>query len=246
MHVNAKTFWLPKRGNAIEEYEDAAWPFDFFDAEVAEFKCAVADGATETSFAGLWAQLLVEGFAEKHPLKLLRERWNAEVRQKDLPWYAEEKLEKGAYAALAGLYLKKGRGKKNSYLMEATGDCCVFHVRDNEMISSFPMLRSEEFHNAPALICSHEDARVDAQMEKQSKKGEWKDGDTFFLLSDALACWALRREEELQDMTNVLQNIETHDDFCRLVDEERQSILEDRRAAMKNDHVTLLCVTVCT
>lgn len=246
MHVTAKTFWMPKRGNAIEEYEDAAFPFEHFDAEVVEFKCAVADGATETSFAGLWAQLLVEGFAEKHPLKALRERWNADVRQRDLPWYAEEKLEKGAYAALAGLHLKKGRGKKNSFSMEATGDCCVFHVRENQMIASFPMLRSEQFNNSPALICSHEDARVDAQMEKLSKKGEWKDGDTFFLLSDALACWALKREEDMQDVANVLQNIETQEDLMRLVEEERQSILEDGRAAMKNDDVTLLCVTVCS
>jgi hypothetical protein len=246
MHVTAKTFWLPKRGNSIDEYEDAAYPFEFFEAEVTEFKCAVADGATETSFAALWAQLLVEGFAQKHPLKEMRARWNADVRQRELPWYAEEKLEKGAYAALAGLYLKKGRGKKNPFSIDAIGDCCIFHVRENQMLSSFPMVRSQEFHNAPALICSHEDARVDAQMEKFSRKGEWKDGDSFFLLTDAIACWALRREEEMQDLTNVLQNIETQDDFCRLVDEERQSLLEDGRAAMKNDDVTLLCVTVCT
>ncbi len=92
MRVSGKLFWLPKNGNSLEEYEDAAYPCDeHFETEAIEFKCAVADGATETSFAGLWAKLLVEGYSEKTALAQLRERWNADVRQKDLPWYAEEK-----------------------------------------------------------------------------------------------------------------------------------------------------------
>lgn len=246
MRVEGRVFWLPKKGNSLEEYEDAAYPFENFNAEGNEFKCAVADGATETSFSGLWASLLVEGFAEKLALDSLRKRWNANVRQKDLPWYAEEKLEKGAYAALVGLHLKKGRGKKNAFMVEATGDCCVIHVRESEMLSSFPMVSSDQFNNSPALICSHEFPFVDAQMQKLTKKGEWQDGDTFVLLSDAIACWALRRHEELDDVANVLQNIETQEDLLRLVEEERLLISEDGRPAMKNDDVTFLSVTVCS
>lgn len=247
MRVSGKLFWLPKNGNSLEEYEDAAYPCDeHFETEVTEFRCAVADGATETSFAGLWAKLLVEGYSEKSALAQLRERWNADVRQKDLPWYAEEKLEKGAYAAVAGLHLRKGRGKKNIFTVEATGDCCVFHVRENTMLSSFPLSASEDFNNSPALICSHEDVAVDAAMKKMTQKGEWKDGDSFFLLSDAIACWALKRQEEMQDAANVLQNIETQEDLIHFVGEERRLVLEDGRPAMKNDDVTLLCVTVCS
>ena len=246
MRVTGKVFWMPKKGNSIEEYEDSAYPLDSFESEASEFKCAVADGATETSFAGFWAALLCEGFAENFELKELRQTWNTAVRQKELPWYAEEKLEKGAYAALVGLHLKKGRGKKNPFIVEATGDCCILHIRENQMLSSFPLSRSEEFNNSPALICSHEFPSVDAQMQKQTTKGEWKDGDTFFLLSDAFACWALKRQEELEDVANVLQNIETQDDLNRLVEEERQLILDDGRPAMKNDDVTFLCVTVCS
>lgn len=244
MHVTGKLFWMPKKGNSIEEYEDAAYPVESFEVEVPEFKCAVADGATETSFAGFWAALLCEGFAEGYAMKELRQTWNDAVRQKELPWYAEEKLEKGAYAALVGLHLKKPRGKKNPYVVEATGDCCILHVRENQVLSAFPISKSEDFNNSPALICSHEFASVDAQMQKHTTKGEWKDGDTFFLLSDALACWALKRQEELQDLANVLQNVETQEDLNRLVNEERQLILEDGRPSMKNDDVTLLCVTV--
>lgn len=246
MRVTGKVFWLPKKGNSIEEYEDAAYPFEDFSAEGNEFKCAVADGATETSFSGLWASLLVEGFAEKLALDSLRKRWNADVRQKDLPWYAEEKLEKGAFAALVGLHLKKGRGKKHAFIVEATGDCCVIHVRESHMLSSFPMVSSGEFNNSPALICSHAFPSVDAQMQKLIKKGEWQDGDTFFLLSDAIACWALRRHEELDDVANVLQNIESQEDLARLVEEERLLISPDGRPAMKNDDVTFLSVTVCS
>lgn len=245
MRVIGKVFWMPKKGNSIEEYEDSAFPLDSFETEVSEFKCAVADGATETSFAGFWAALLCEGYCENLELKELRKTWNEAVRQKELPWYAEEKMEKGAYAALLGLHLKKGRGKKNPFIVDATGDCCLLHVRENQLLSSFPIAKSEDFNNSPALICSHDFAAVDAQMQKMTLKGEWKDGDAFFLLSDALACWALKRQENFQDAADVLQNIETQEDLNRLVDEERQLILDDGRPAMKNDDVTLLCVTVC-
>ncbi len=47
------------------------------------------------------------------------------------------------------------------------------------MLSSFPLSAPEDFNNSPALICSHEDASVDAAMKKMTQKGEWKDGDSF-------------------------------------------------------------------
>src|SRR5262249_47193483 len=95
---------LGKRGNAAEDYEDAAAG----DAPGGRF--AVADGASEASFAALWARLLVEGFlaATGRPWRdlgwvgPLRGRWAAEVDGRPLPWYAEEKRELGAFATFLG------------------------------------------------------------------------------------------------------------------------------------------------
>jgi len=56
MMMFVQVFWLPKEGNTIEEYEDA------LAYSISERRFAVADGATESSFAERWAQSLVRGF----------------------------------------------------------------------------------------------------------------------------------------------------------------------------------------
>src|SRR5205809_929272 len=99
---------LPKRGHTEDEYEDA-WA-----ADPARGYFAVADGASETSFAGRWAQLLTEGFltAARPPdladwLTAPRRRWSAEVMGLELPWYAEMKREQGAFATLLGVGVRR-------------------------------------------------------------------------------------------------------------------------------------------
>ena len=51
-----KVFSCPKSGNSLEEYEDA-WAHRQTRTPVG-IRVAVADGATESSFAKLWAVLL--------------------------------------------------------------------------------------------------------------------------------------------------------------------------------------------
>src|SRR5262245_6886802 len=101
-----RTLWLPKRGNAVDEYEDASA------GDPARGRFAIADGATESAFAGIWARLLVEGFVRDdvphlgrwtHWLPPLQERLLTEVGGQEMPWYAESKLEEGAFATFLGL-----------------------------------------------------------------------------------------------------------------------------------------------
>ena len=56
MATASQTFWVVRRGHRPEEYEDA------FASDDAAGRYAVADGDTESCFAGLWARLLAEGF----------------------------------------------------------------------------------------------------------------------------------------------------------------------------------------
>ena len=62
--MNHLAFSLPKRRNAPEEYEDAF----ACDCELGRF--ALADGASESSFAEVWARLLVEQFVQEPLLEL--------------------------------------------------------------------------------------------------------------------------------------------------------------------------------
>src|SRR5690242_12182046 len=100
-----------KRGNAPDEYEDA------FAGDAATARFAVADGASESSFAAAWAKLLAEGFvaAPQKPWRSFewlgpaRQRWAADVDSRPLPWFAEEKREQGAYATLLGIAFRTVR-----------------------------------------------------------------------------------------------------------------------------------------
>src|SRR4051812_17832075 len=118
---------LPKRGNAENEYEDA-WA-----ADPTRGRFAVADGASETSFAGRWAQLLTEAFLEaERPTGVAawlagpRERWEAEVMGLELPWYAELKREQGAFATLLGVGVRlPAQGRPGKWRAVAVGDSCL-------------------------------------------------------------------------------------------------------------------------
>jgi hypothetical protein len=129
MRVVTNTLWLPKKGNTNEEYEDAAFPMESVEVETDSFRCAVADGATETSFSALWAKLLVEGFVNQTPRNESKQKWAEGIATKELPWYAEQKAESGAYAALLGLVLKGGTDGGGTWEAEALGDCCMMLVR---------------------------------------------------------------------------------------------------------------------
>src|SRR6266542_891992 len=108
---------LCKQGNGECDYEDASA------ANVANGRFAVADGASEASFAAIWARLLVECFVS-HPgkpwhaldwLAPLRQQWAKEVDGLALPWYAEEKRELGAFATFLGLVFRPSAVGPNGY-----------------------------------------------------------------------------------------------------------------------------------
>lgn len=122
MWIRTEALHVPKHGNAEDEYEDAFFPESGVSSEVSSFRCAVADGASESAFSGLWARLLVRGFGRgRLRLEQLRRTWQRAVggrgggdaaagngKAKQLPWYLEKKVASGAHAALIGLALREG------------------------------------------------------------------------------------------------------------------------------------------
>ena len=80
MWISTRAFHVPKHGNAESEYEDAFFPPDGSNRELPQFRCAVADGASESAFARPWAQLLVRGFGRRQMhLVRLRQLWQKVV-----------------------------------------------------------------------------------------------------------------------------------------------------------------------
>lgn len=200
MRLRARAYWAPKAGSSDEEYEDAYWPARDIDARIRGFRCALGDGATESSFSGPWARLLVRAYCRRaldgtrldRPLRELGCIWRSQVASGPLPWYAEQKLEQGAFSSLLGLHLfDDGRWRSL-----AVGDTCLFHLRSGDMCGAFPVERADDFGNSPVLISSASQHNRTLAGSIRHICGGWERGDTFLLMTDALACWYLRCVEE--------------------------------------------------
>jgi protein phosphatase 2C-like protein len=227
--ASCRAFSLPRRGHAADEYEDA------FAADPAAGRFAVADGASESSFAGQWARLLVEGFVCPSPgwLGAARQTWAARVDGQSLPWYAEAKRDDGAFATFLGLVLGAGR-----WHALAVGDTCLFQVRGNRLVTAFPLGREADFDNRPRLIGSR--TSTDAEVHAE-RKGDWQAGDRFLLMTDALAQWFLRRHEAggrpWEELSGFPEGDGAISAFAEWVEERR-------RDGLRNDDVTLVLITL--
>jgi hypothetical protein len=249
VHLFAKAFWLQKAGNAAEEYEDAFWPkhlLEPHEANVSEFRVAVADGATETSFAGLWAKLLVRSYVEARltpeafatSLLRLQGRWRKVVSQKPLPWYAEENVQRGAAAAILGLHLRSraAGSSEGSWNAIALGDCCVIQVRGGHVIERFPLKSASEFSNSPFLVSSNPSASEGWQEHLKTVSGSWISDDSFYVMSDAIAAWFMRDDEVGSAPWELLRDLGTPGSphFSDWIGDVRSA------RTMRNDDVTLV------
>lgn len=239
MHIQLRAFWMQKAGNSQEEYEDAFAPAAAPEEQCREFRCAVADGATETSYSGLWARILVDAFVDNRLRKMngdtishLSAQWRREIdertRHKPLPWYAEEKLHHGAFSSLMGLALRAD-GRWRALCI---GDSCLFQVRPREAIYAFPYYAPEQFNNHPTLISTNADGN--AALRARMARGNWKTGDYFLLLTDALAHFFLSQRHLRSSL--VAEELDQAQ-FERLVAQARSERL------CRNDDVTFLKIT---
>jgi hypothetical protein len=230
---------VPKQGHSSEEYEDA------FAADPEAGRFAVADGASETSFAALWARLLTAGFVEGDEkrgggwLGPLRQRWAAEVDGRALPWYAEAKRDEGAFATLVGLTVKPSPKRGGTWRALAVGDSCLFLVRGQGLVKAFPLTRADEFDNRPRLVGSRPPPGGKETRRPKQAHGKCQAGDRFFLMTDALAEWFLRHAASGFKPWLVIEQVLAESATDRAA--EWIEGLRDR-GGLRNDDVTLLRV----
>jgi len=242
----AKTFHLPKHGSSDAEYEDAC------NIDTNRKRFAIADGATEASYSGAWAKQLVRAFTKGQlsiPITLeelvpLQTRWQKNIAHRHpLPWYAEEKINNGAFAAFVGIefsHQNLDTGAQNIWRATAAGDSCLVQMRGEEMIRAFPLDCSASFNNRPNLISSSPASNATIPDLMIHCTGSWGCKDTFFLMTDALACWFLREQEFRNKPWIPLKVLETRDGVAF------KTFVTDLRAReqMKNDDVTLIRIDI--
>lgn len=251
MDAHVQAFCLPKDGSSVDEYEDACCPTQSGSQSAQDLRLAIADGATETSFSGLWARLLVSAFVqhsiglslEPSELLVLQSEWRKAVGTKTLSWYAEEKLADGAFAAFLGIQFSKdasGGEEIQSWRALAFGDSCVFQLRDGHILAAFPLQDSAAFTSRPDLLSSLPNRVVDTTKAAMTANGTWCKDDIFFLMTDALACWFLKETEIGNRPWNIIQ--EVSENGAHAFETWIASLRSSK--VIKNDDVTLLQVTV--
>jgi hypothetical protein len=237
-----KVFSCPKLGNSLEEYEDA-WAHRQTRTPVG-IRVAVADGATESSFAKLWAVLLAESYVRSEVtgaefvarLKPARRLWRRRLAGRPLPWFASEKAEQGAFAAFLGVQID---AHKNRWTALAVGDCCLMQV-DNvgkgmRVVEMFPLQKSSQFTMSPYLIGSRSNGES-LNERIQISKGSLRDGDMLLLASDAVAAWLLKQHEEGRALWKWLyRKLSTPESFAAMV-------AYGRKNGLRNDDCTLVRV----
>ena len=107
-----RSYWLPKAGNSPEEYQDvsrAIYPQRMGASGRHTARAAVSDGASESTFAREWANVLADAFVSRTPdlcgltedsmcdwLVSAQEEWYAGVPWDRIPWHGEAKMRAGA------------------------------------------------------------------------------------------------------------------------------------------------------
>ncbi len=240
MAVAFHAFWMPRLGHSRDEYEDA------FASEPASGRYAIADGASEGAFTGLWARLLVEGFVSTPQIELprwpaalaaLQAEWSAQLQGRELPWYGEKQVAQGAFATFLGLIVDDGGEAPHRWRAIAVGDSCLFHTRGHALLKVFPIGNSEEFGTNPRLLGSRMSAER-ATANAYHGEGSAAAGDRLWMMTDALAQWCLASHETganpWREMEPLMTPEPTGGPFEVWVDQLRTA------GRLRNDDVTLL------
>lgn len=261
------TFWAPKRGSSVQEYEDAVWagPDGVGNGEVkaSTLTMAIADGASESLLAGRWASCLVGVFGTNKAASRTRSAfasaygkaaggWDGVVaeytneregRGSPIQWYEEPGLAKGAHATILAVELRDARGgRAPTWSATAVGDSCLFQVRNELLHTSFPISDPSAFNYQPALLGSR--GVDDAVLRRHIKviNHDWERGDSFYLMTDALAAWFLRVNEAGGRPWAPLRDMDTLDaelEFADWVDQQRD------QGQLNNDDTTLIRIDMC-
>lgn len=243
---------LPKEPDYPEANEDT-----FVMAKTGK-AAALSDGASESFDSRTWARLICESFiawaqqasatpgSDRDVMAVLasaRERFRAEIAQRELSWSQMAAMARGNFASLVAI---RDLGADLECL--AIGDSIAVWARPNGQLRSHVLTQPEEFARNPVLLSS--DPRGDSVVfERERARWSWlriaksdlRDG-RILLLTDAIGHYVLNGNLAGQ-WGQVLALIDQSDDDLRFwLTKERfsRSIRKDDTtlALLKTDHAT--------
>jgi len=237
-------FWLAKDERVPGEWEDAG----AFDTRNARF--AVADGASAAYRAREWAMQLVEYYVKAPPppnadedvvlqwFAKLANSWQDDSNGNEPTfWYQQNAERRGSFAAFLGAGFSHSHAGLVWHSV-AVGDCCLFHIRENVLMTAFPVSNPADFGRSPDLVPSAAQSLGRLRNRVRVTSGNAVPGDLFLLCSDALAKFLLAEAPRGEPVWTAVKSIADNEDFARLIRYLR------RENAIEIDDVTLLRLVV--
>lgn len=244
--IHVRNYLVVKDGTAPEDNDDAAA------ADPRRGRAAISDGACESGFSKIWSRVLVDQYVRSHNglandwaswFAKAQQQWCDELKDVTIPWYGEEQFRRGAFATFLGLVLE-GTGKRMKYSAEAVGDSCLFHIRGEQLLQSFPLQRSNQFDVVPQLVGSRSPLEEILRDRASSIEGELRQEDALLLMSDALAQWSLTQAESgdppWKEIVDLVLGGCSDDEFDQWI-----AWLRAERG-LANDDVTLMMIRIAT
>lgn len=251
MHVISRLHCAPKSSRDSTGCEDAAWPPAGVNAFVPVCGFGIADGASNGFCTAPWAQMICRGSCQGvladgrrgKQLAKLRRRWAQLAKPDSDAWYMKNAFDGGACTALAAITLRDANifEEAGRFSALAVGDCALFQVRGNSLLTAFPYQHSTTFQRRPYQIASHAKYNRTLDDHIQRIEGWWESGDQFFLMTDAIAAWFLRQAEAHRWPWQTLRKLEQRGRdprFGQWVNTLR------REGQIQDDDVTLIHITV--
>lgn len=216
--ISVKEFHRPKLGNSDVEYEDA------FACSPEQRRFAIADGASDSIFSGVWASSLVKTFSEsKTPMAATenylrriiysaRKKWYNSIDWSSLKLFVKNKALNGSFSTFLGAEIK-GSGSNLRCKVISVGDSCIF-IRKSDGVLSFPIDNPKNFNITPKLIWSGYGNPFPEQYHSKVPviehfEAKIEPGDSILVATDAISKWIL--EHLPSSLDRLSQNGNSYD-----------------------------------
>ena len=160
-----------------------------------------------------------------------------------MPWYAQEKASEGAFAAFAGIQFVESGSNELRWNCIALGDACLIHKPRKGLVSSRPIDDPGGFGYHPLLVPSDPARQAGIAQQVDVFHGTAEPGDTFLLLTDAIACWYLQARADASSRADQFEEVVGAGDrqaAIGLIGAERES------GRLRNDDVAVVRLDIST
>jgi hypothetical protein len=248
MKLISSFFTIPKKGSQPKENEDFFYPHEV-EIKRDHQSMAIADGASEGFLSKLWSKILTISYVnfDRKDLDIRQftdfcidvydyqiERYIQKRKENNNPlkWFEENLMAKGSFSTLLGVTFFNSTPEGGYWRSISVGDSCLFQLRES-VIESFPMNDSASFGNSPELISSNPAYNQELETKVKVKTGYFLFGDSFYLMTDAVANWFITQAAEGNRPWAALEELLETDRLKDYVNHLREE------GSLKNDDVTI-------